>query len=127
MSTNGLAGWLEFWLRGSITFHVDRLDVSASIQRSRVQNDHDEEPTDIARLAEHHWVWFSDCGSITLCWLPAGTSGHCGFHRCVAAAWPMLASIRFARCPDDLGEDTAASSLLVLPAVLAVVTLRLFW
>ena len=67
---------------------------------------------------------------VTLCWLPVGLSGAiAGSIAVVAAAWPMLrASMRFARCPDDAtARALLRSSLLVLPAVLAVVTLRLFW
>ena len=73
---------------------------------------------------------FLIAAGITLCWLPAGTIGAIvGSIAVLAAAWPMLlASIRFARCPDDTSARTLLrSSLLVLPAVLAVVTLRLFW
>ena len=67
---------------------------------------------------------------VTLCWLPLGISGAIvGSIAVIAAAWPMLlASIRFANCPDDqTARRLLRSSLLVLPAVLAVVTLRLFW
>ena len=67
---------------------------------------------------------------VTLCWLPAGLVGAIvGSIAVFAAAWPMLrASARFARSPDDAtARALLRSSLLVLPAVLAVVTLRLFW
>ena len=67
---------------------------------------------------------------VTLCWLPLGISGAVvGSIAVIAAAWPMfLASIRFANSPDDqTARKLLRSSLLVLPAVLAVVTLRLFW
>ncbi len=67
---------------------------------------------------------------VTLCWLPLGISGAIvGSIAVIAAAWPMLlASIRFANSPDDqTARKLLRSSLLVLPAVLAVVTLRLFW
>lgn len=67
---------------------------------------------------------------VTLCWLPAGTAGAIfGSIAVFAAAWPMLlASLRFSRRPDDqTARKLLRSSLLVLPAVLAVVTLRLFW
>ncbi len=79
----------------------------------------------------------SICGSavliglgVTLCCLPVGVPGAIiGSLAVTAAAWPMLiASVRFARCPDDAtARRLLRSSLLVLPAVLAVVTLRLFW
>ena len=67
---------------------------------------------------------------VTLCWLPLGISGAIvGSIAVIASAWPMLlASIRFANSPDDqTARKLLRSSLLVLPAVLAVVTLRLFW
>ncbi|MAI72178.1 MAG: protoheme IX farnesyltransferase [Rhodopirellula sp.] len=67
---------------------------------------------------------------VTLCWLPVGIGGAVvGSIAVIAAAWPMLlASVRFAGCPDDqTARKLLRSSLLVLPAVLAVVTLRLFW
>lgn len=67
---------------------------------------------------------------VTLCWLPVGLTGAIvGSMAVFAAAWPMLrASARFARSPDDVtARALLRSSLLVLPAVLAVVTLRLFW
>ena len=67
---------------------------------------------------------------VTLCWLSPGSIGAIvGSLAVVAAAWPMLlASVHFARCPDDTtARKLLRSSLLVLPAVLAVVTLRLFW
>ena len=67
---------------------------------------------------------------VTLCCMSAGLSGAIiGSLAVTAAACPMLiASVRFARCPDDAtARKLLRSSLLVLPAVLAVVTLRLFW
>ena len=67
---------------------------------------------------------------VTLCWIPTGLIGAVlGSIAVGAAAWPMLlASVRFARCPDDAtARKLLRSSLLVLPAVLAVVTMRLFW
>lgn len=69
------------------------------------------------------------CG-FTLCWLPTGwLPATVASLAVLAAAWPMLmASIRFAKSPDDVrARKLLRSSLLVLPAVLAVVTLRLFW
>ncbi len=69
------------------------------------------------------------CG-VTLCilpgqWLPAciASAG------VIACTFPMLrASIRFSACPGDVpARRLLRSSLLVLPAVLAIVTLRLFW
>lgn len=70
------------------------------------------------------------CCGVTLCWLPAGwLPATLTSLAVLAAAWPMLmASIRFAKSPDDSrARKLLRSSLLVLPAVLAVVTLRLFW
>lgn len=67
---------------------------------------------------------------VTLCWFSVGIGGAvAGSIAVIAAAWPMLlASVRFAGCPDDhTARKLLRSSLLVLPAVLAVVTLRLFW
>ena len=47
---------------------------------------------------------------------------------CISVMPMLLASIRFAARPDDgLARKLLRSSLLVLPAVLATVTLRLFW
>jgi len=69
------------------------------------------------------------CG-VTLCFLPGGWLGATVASLAVAAsALPMLlASVRFALKPGDmLARKLLRSSLLVLPAVLAVVTLRLFW
>lgn len=73
------------------------------------------------------------CG-VGLCWLSVGTgAGLLGALLAallvVAATWPMLrASLRFARQPDDpAGRSLLRSSLLVLPAVLAVVTIRFLW
>ena len=69
------------------------------------------------------------CG-IALCLIPAGLiGGVLGSIAVIAACYPMLkASIRFAKQPDDvLAKKLLRSSLLVLPAVLLVVTLRVFW
>lgn len=69
------------------------------------------------------------CG-ITLCVLPGGwvmaTIGSIGV---LLAGLPMLlASLRFAVQPGDfLARKLLRSSLLVLPAVLAITTLRVFW
>lgn len=81
--------------------------------------------------------WQSIAGSIALiicglilCYLPGGLlTGSIAAIAVFASAWPMLlASIRFAVQPGDvLARKLLRSSLLVLPAVLAVVTLRLFW
>ncbi|NND97787.1 MAG: protoheme IX farnesyltransferase [Pirellulaceae bacterium] len=69
------------------------------------------------------------CG-ITLAWIPGGmiapilaTLG------VIAACYPMLkASIRFAASPNDaMARKLLRSSLLVLPALLLIVTLRVFW
>ena len=68
------------------------------------------------------------CG-IGLCLIPAGlTSGLVGAAAVTASCYPMLmASIRFARQPEDvLARKLLRSSLLVLPAVLLAVTLRVF-
>ncbi len=69
------------------------------------------------------------CG-ITLCWIPSGVVGAVIGSACVfASGYPMLkASLRFAGDPNDaLARKLLRSSLLVLPAVLAIVTLRVFW
>lgn len=68
--------------------------------------------------------------SIVLCCIPAGAIGAIiGSFAVVAASIPMLsASVRFAIEPNDvLARKLLRSSLLVLPAVLAVVTIRVFW
>ncbi len=69
------------------------------------------------------------CG-VALCWMPSGwISAAIASAAVFAATLPMLmASLRFATCPDDgLARKLLRSSLLVLPAVLLVVTLRVFW
>lgn len=81
--------------------------------------------------------WQSIAGSvaligcaIALCLIPSGVIGAViGSIAVVAASLPMLsASIRFAKEPNDLlARKLLRSSLLVLPAVLAVVTIRVFW
>lgn len=81
--------------------------------------------------------WQSIAGSIALigcaialCWIPAGAVGAgVGTLAVIAASAPMLlASLRFSIEPNDvLARKLLRSSLLVLPAVLAVVTIRVFW
>jgi protoheme IX farnesyltransferase len=81
--------------------------------------------------------WQSIAGSIALiacavilCFIPNGVIGAIvGAIAVVAASTPMLsASIRFAENPNDQqARKLLRSSLLVLPAVLAVVTIRVFW
>jgi protoheme IX farnesyltransferase len=69
------------------------------------------------------------CG-VVLCWIPAGwVSAVVAVAAVIASGTPMLlASIRFAVQPiDPHARKLLRSSLLVLPAVLAIVTLRLFW
>ncbi len=69
------------------------------------------------------------CG-VTLCLLPGvSVFGVIASALVVASAYPMLkASWRFAAAPGDvLARKLLRSSLLVLPAVLAIVTLRVFW
>ncbi|MCO8120316.1 protoheme IX farnesyltransferase [Stieleria sp. TO1_6] len=69
------------------------------------------------------------CG-VGLCFLSPGTTAAIvGSVAVLAATLPMLkASIRFAVKRDDLtARRLLRSSLLVLPAVLAVVTIRVFW
>jgi protoheme IX farnesyltransferase len=69
------------------------------------------------------------CG-VALCLIPSGAIGAViGSIAVVAASLPMLsASIRFAKDPNDLlARKLLRSSLLVLPAVLTVVTIRVFW
>ena len=81
--------------------------------------------------------WQSIAGSMTLigcgialCLIPAGwIGGVLGSIAVFAASYPMLkASLKFAKNPDDgLARKLLMSSLIVLPAVLFVVTLRVFW
>jgi protoheme IX farnesyltransferase len=69
------------------------------------------------------------CGVVLVC-IPEGWIGASIAAAAVTlSALPMLrASIRFAVEPSDvLARKLLRSSLLVLPAVLAIVTLRLFW
>jgi protoheme IX farnesyltransferase len=69
------------------------------------------------------------CG-VTLCLLPGlSVLSVIASALVVASAYPMLkASLRFAAAPGDvLARKLLRSSLLVLPAVLAIVTLRVFW
>jgi protoheme IX farnesyltransferase len=69
------------------------------------------------------------CG-VALCCLPGGRLGALvAVAAVVGCAMPMLrASIRFAVLPGDaMARKLLRSSLLVLPAVLAIVTLRVFW
>ncbi|TWU45912.1 Protoheme IX farnesyltransferase [Novipirellula aureliae] len=65
--------------------------------------------------------------SIVLCAMPLGlTAGIIASAATVLASYPMLkASIRFAKMPEDaLARKLLRSSLLVLPAVLLIVTIR---
>lgn len=81
--------------------------------------------------------WQSIAGSIAiilcgvgLCFTTHGPiSGLIAAVAVTASCYPMLrASFRFAASPDDqLARKLLRSSLLVLPAVLLVVTLRVFW
>lgn len=81
--------------------------------------------------------WQSIAGSIgllfcavTLCWIPSGIPGAIlGSIAAFASGYPMLrASINFAANPNDvLARKLLRSSLLVLPAILAIVTIRVFW
>jgi protoheme IX farnesyltransferase len=69
------------------------------------------------------------CG-IALCCIPGGWIGSLlTAAAVVGCALPMMqASIRFASLRDDAkARRLLRSSLLVLPAVLAIVTLRVFW
>jgi len=69
------------------------------------------------------------CG-VWLCWIPGATwAAVIGMLLVALATAPMLlASARFAVEPSDpAGRSLLRSSLIVLPAVLAVVTLRVFW
>jgi protoheme IX farnesyltransferase len=69
------------------------------------------------------------CG-VALCWIPGGwISAVIASVAVTASTLPMLlASVRFAVHPDDwFARKLLRSSLLVLPAVLTVVTLRVFW
>ena len=69
------------------------------------------------------------CG-VWLCFLSPGTfTASIASIAILASTFPMLkASIRFARSRDDsTARSLLRSSLVVLPAVLAVVTIRVFW
>ncbi|QEG02057.1 Protoheme IX farnesyltransferase [Stieleria maiorica] len=69
------------------------------------------------------------CG-VALCWLAPGmVPAVIGSFAVLLATVPMLkASLRFARDRNDVtARRLLRSSLLVLPAVLAVVTIRVFW
>ncbi len=69
------------------------------------------------------------CG-VALAWLPGGTvAAIVATLGVVAACYPMLkASLRFFRQVDDgNARKLLRSSLLVLPAVLLIVTIRVFW
>ncbi|MCG8651681.1 MAG: protoheme IX farnesyltransferase [Pirellulales bacterium] len=69
------------------------------------------------------------CG-VGLCFIPVGLlSGLVGAGGVLASCYPMLrASVRFAAEPNDgRARKLLRSSLLVLPAVLLIVTLRTFW
>ena len=68
--------------------------------------------------------------SIALCCLPGGLIGSvvATVAACLACLPMLRASLRFAADPTDvLARKLLRSSLLVLPAVLAIVTLRVFW
>ena len=68
--------------------------------------------------------------ALALCWIPTGWTGAALASAAVLfSGWPMLrASIQFAYKPaDDAARRLLHKSLLVLPAVLLIVTLRLFW
>ena len=81
--------------------------------------------------------WQSIAGSIgllvcavALCWIPSGDLGAVlGSIAVIVSAFPMLrASIRFASERNDaMARKLLRSSLLVLPAILAIVTIRVFW
>ena len=69
------------------------------------------------------------CG-IALCVAPGlNIAAIVGCVAVVACSYPMLkASVRFAKSPSDaLARKLLRSSLLVLPAVLAIATIRVFW
>ena len=68
--------------------------------------------------------------AVALCWIPAGWKGATVATLAVLwSGWPMLlASLRFHCEPSDtLARGLLRRSLLVLPAVFAIITLRLFW
>jgi protoheme IX farnesyltransferase len=69
------------------------------------------------------------CGVVLCCISGGWFSGTVAAIAVCASTAPMLlASVRFAMKPGDLlARKLLRSSLLVLPAVLAIVTLRLFW
>jgi protoheme IX farnesyltransferase len=69
------------------------------------------------------------CG-VVLCFVPGGwfSGGIAAIAVCASTLPMLLASVRFAVKPGDLlARKLLRSSLLVLPAVLAIFTLRLFW
>jgi protoheme IX farnesyltransferase len=69
------------------------------------------------------------CG-VVLCCIPGGWfgGGVAAIAVCASALPMLLASVRFSAKPGDLlARKLLRSSLLVLPAVLAIITLRLFW
>lgn len=82
-------------------------------------------------------AWQSIAGSIALigcaaglCWIPAGwQAALIATAAVMCCGWPMLrASIQFAYNPGDTSaRRLLRKSLLVLPAILLIVTLRLFW
>ncbi|TWT94575.1 heme o synthase [Stieleria varia] len=68
--------------------------------------------------------------AVALCWIPGGwIGGSIASIAVTVSCLPMLLrSIRFARQRDDVSARALMlSSLLVLPAILLVVTLRVFW
>ncbi len=68
--------------------------------------------------------------AIALCWIPVGWKAATLATLAVLwSGWPMLrASLQFACDPGDtLARSLLRKSLLVLPAVFAIITLRLFW
>lgn len=74
-------------------------------------------------------IAIAGCG-IALCVIPDGVVGAViGSVLVVLSCYPMLrASLRFAAMPDDgTARTLLRSSLLVLPSVLLIVTLRIFW
>ena len=68
--------------------------------------------------------------SLALCWIPPVSLGNLAASAAVVlVSWPMLrTSFAFSGKPDDLvARQLLRKSLLVLPLVLAIVTIRLFW
>jgi protoheme IX farnesyltransferase len=68
--------------------------------------------------------------AVALCWIPLGRTGAVvGTAAVLASNWPLLrSSLQFAHHPSDLAaRRLLRKSLVVLPIVLAIVTVRMIW